>query len=282
MPGPADNDDAPRWEPPAPSRRVPAPPAGGQRRGPRRGIPRWAPPTAAAPGARPGRAAAVTRREPAKPVSPFAGPFVWWSTHPWIVVWTLVLLVPGAAVALRLVDESEHEALVSPLAWAFVSLFVAALALGALKSARRSPLRLALGLGGSLAAAGLLVWPVMDVTLGRVACPRRAGSDLGTSIATTALEAWSLRNAGGAAWRDGRAAGAWNDRARAYGLLDYQLVDRGCWERVAPVDGARTWHEFRVTVRPRDGETPLSKVVVVHAAAGAEGWRITGIEGPLP
>ncbi|HEX9820765.1 MAG TPA: hypothetical protein VGD07_14275 [Methylomirabilota bacterium] len=215
-------------------------------------------------------------------MSPFARPFVWWSVHPWLVVWTLVLLVPGAAVALRLVDESGHRVLVRPLAWAFAILFVAALALGALKSARRSTVRLALGLGGSLAAVGLLVWPVMNVTLGRTACPRRAGSDLGTSIAATALEAWSLRNAGDAAWRNGRAAGAWNDRTRAYGLLDYRLVASGCWERVAPVDGSRTWHEFRVTVRPRDGETLLSKVVVVHAAAGAEGWKITGIEGPLP
>jgi hypothetical protein len=277
MPGPPDDDDAPRWEPPAPSTEVPRwePP-------PAEEIPRWTPP-AAAP-LRPGLEAAAPpaeRAAPAKPVSLFARPFVWWKTHPWIVVWALVLLVPGLAVALRVVDESEHQAFVAPLAWAFLALGVAALVVGVLASAGRSAARAALGVGGALAVAGLLLWPVTRVTLGRTPCPPRAGPDLGAPIAAAALKAWRQGAAGDARWQQGRADAAWNDRARAFGLLDYRLVDSGCWERVAPVDGTRTWHEFRVTVQ-RGGETPLSKVVVVHTAAGTEGWKITAVEGPLP
>jgi hypothetical protein len=64
-------------------------------------------------------------------------------------------------------------------------------------------------------------------------------------------------------------------------LLDYQLVDTGCWERVAPIDVTSTWHEFRVTVQGRD-QAALSKSVVVHTALGTGGWKITAIEGPLP
>ncbi|HEU4371098.1 MAG TPA: hypothetical protein VFV05_23000 [Methylomirabilota bacterium] len=211
-----------------------------------------------------------------------ARPFVWWGSHPWIVVWGLVLLLPGVVVLLRLVDESRHEAFVSPLAWAFGLLSVAALALGALTSARRSAVRTALGLGSALAAAAFLLWPVTQVTLGRTACPARAGRDLGASMAMAALQAWRERGTGDAAWQGGRADTGWTERARRHALLDYQLVESGCWERVAPVDGTRTWHEFRVTVRRREDDTPLSKVVLIHAAAGAAGWKLTGIDGPLP
>jgi hypothetical protein len=55
----------------------------------------------------------------------------------------------------------------------------------------------------------------------------------------------------------------------------------GCWERIAPIDASRTWHEFQVTVRNGDQDA-LSKTVVVHTAASLDGWKITGVEGPLP
>ena len=83
------------------------------------------------------------------------------------------------------------------------------------------------------------------------------------------------------AWVDGIRA---RDRAtlgRAVTLLEYQLVGSGCWERVAPIDATRTWHEFRVTVRG-SGRAALAKSVVVHTAVGSDGWKITAIEGPLP
>ena len=78
-----------------------------------------------------------------------------------------------------------------------------------------------------------------------------------------------------------QADAGWHERAGAVSLVDYQLVETGCWERVAPIDGSRTWHEFRVTVQGRD-QAALSKSVVVHTAAGPDGWKITAIEGPLP
>lgn len=197
-------------------------------------------------------------------------------------MWVLVLLIPGVAVLLRSIDESAYGALVSPLAWAFGVLSAAALVLGVLASARRSAFRMALGLGGALTAVALLLWPVTHVTLGRTACPKRAGPNLGASIATAALQAWRERATGDAAWQGGRVDAGWTERARRYALLDYQLVESGCWERVAPVDGTRTWHEFRVTVRQREDNTRLSKTVLIHAAAGAAGWKLTGIDGPLP
>jgi hypothetical protein len=197
------------------------------------------------------------------------------------VVWALVLLIPGLAVLLRVVDESRHVAFVRPLAWAFVVLFATALGVAMLASARRSLLRVALGLAACLAVAGILLWPVTRVTLGRTACPSRAGPDLGAPIAAAAMAAWRAGGVNDAGWRGGRADAPWSDRARSLGLIDYQLVASGCWERVAPVDGTRTWHDFRVTVRQGDN-TPLSKVVIVHTAAADEEWTITAIEGPLP
>jgi hypothetical protein len=210
-----------------------------------------------------------------------ARPFIWWRAHPWIVMWALVLVIPLVAVALRLLDESEHEAFVSPLAWAFAVSVVAALVVATLARGPRSPLRLALGLGAPLLAAGMLLWPVTQVTLGRTPCPPRAGSDLGAPIAAAALEAWRAGKTGDAGWHGGRADATWIARAGALGVIESSLVDSGCWERVAPVDGSRTWHEFRVTVRQGKGN-PLSKVVVVHTARAAAGWKITAIEGPLP
>jgi hypothetical protein len=200
----------------------------------------------------------------------------------WLVAWVLVLLIPVATLALRLLDASAYAALVSPLAWGFAGLIGAALAAAGLASWRRSGLRAALGLAAVLAVAGLLLWPLTHVTLGRTPCPPRAGDELGAAVAVVALGAWRERGTSHAAWQAGWTDPGWSARARSGRLLDFGRVGSGCWDRVAPVDATRTWHEFRVTVQGRDDPSPLSKVVVVHTAAVAEGWKITAIEGPLP
>jgi len=223
----------------------------------------------------------TTRVAPPPKISPFARPFVWWAGHPWIPLWVLVCLAPGAVLALRTGDESGYETLVQPLAWAFVALFVVALGLAMVASARRSVTRLAFGTIAAVAALGVLLWPVTRVTLGRTMCPARAGTDLGSAVAAGALGAWQRGAPGGEGWRNAQADGGWRDRSRAVSLLDYQLVETGCWERVAPIDVTSTWHEFRVTVQGRD-QAALSKSVVVHTALGTGGWKITAIEGPLP
>lgn len=127
-----------------------------------------------------------------------------------------------------------------------------------------------------------LLWSLTNVTLGRTACPTRAGTDLGRRVATAALAAWwQAGESGDTAWRGGQVDPVWRERTRTTALTDFQLTVSGCWERVAPLDGTRTWHEYRVTVQ-EDGRAALSKVVVVHTAANARDWKITGIEGPLP
>lgn len=279
------DDDAPRWElpgwePPAglPTDAVP-------RWEPEREVPRWqpdpGPATRARTGARNGTATAPTHGVSPRKTSPVARPFVWWAAHPWIVVWTLVFLAPAAVVALRALDESGLATLVRPLAWCLAALFVMALVLAMLVSARRSVTRLVLGTVGALATLAAVLWPVTQVTLGRTACPPRAGADLGVPVASAAIDAWQHGVPGDEGWRNARADDAWRDRSRAVTVLEYRLAETGCWERAAPIDATRTWHEFRVTVR--DGtQTALSKSVVVHTAVGSNGWKITAIEGPLP
>jgi hypothetical protein len=306
MPGPSDDvprwqppsqssDDVPRWVPPAPARDVPVwepqtpartdavprwqPEAETPTWEPEVEVPRWQPP--ATP-----RAAEVETESPrrapgTKPVSPFVRPFAWWGRHPWLVVWVAVGLVPVAVVVLRVVDEWGFERLVSPLQWLFLGLFALVLVRGALFSAGRSRARLAVGLAGALAATAALLWPVTQVTFGRVICPERAGADLGIPAAAAAVQAWQRGDPAATAWRGGEPAPAWVEKSRAITLLDYQMVDTGCFERVAPIDATQTWHDFRVTIK--EGErAPLSKVVVIRTAAESGGWKITGIEGPLP
>ena len=270
---PSEPEEVPRWQPPAPSREVP-------RWDPTADVPRWQPPSAATPGARFDEEPAA-RRPPVKRVSPFALPFVWWSAHPWFFVWACVFLAPAGVVLLRAADESGLERYVAPLQWTLLVIFAIVLLRGVLFSARRSALRLGLGLLAVIGAVTLLLWPLTRVTLGRVTCPARAGTDLGVPVAATAIEAWQRGEAGDAAWRGSDPDPTWRDKARAIRLLDYQLVESGCFERVAPIDARHTWHDFRVTIR--EGErAPLSKVVVVHTDAAGDGWKITAIEGPLP
>jgi hypothetical protein len=289
--GDRDDDDAPRWELPVydPAEEIPR--WEPEREG-RREVPRWQPGRAATPRAAPPRGAtsrasstraagALPAREPAKRGPFYAAPFAWWTAHPWPVLWALVLLAPLAALLLRVLDESALVAVVTPAVWGLVLLFAIALGLALVASARRSPFRLVLGGVGALVALAVLLWPVTRVTLGRTICPLRAGPDLGAGIAAGALEAWQGGNGGNGGWREGRPDDTWQERTRAAGLVDYQLVATGCWERVAPIDTSRTWHEFRVTVRDAERQ-PLSKTVVIHTAAGGDGWKITAIEGPLP
>ena len=50
---------------------------------------------------------------------------------------------------------------------------------------------------------------------------------------------------------------------------------------MAPIDAHRTWHDFRVTIPEGEGAL-LLKIVVVHTVTESGGWKITGVEGPLP
>jgi hypothetical protein len=197
------------------------------------------------------------------------------------VLWLVVFALPLVAIAMRVLDESDHQALVAPLGWIFVVLAATAVAVAAVVRWPRSAARTALGLGGAVVVAVILLVPVTRVTFGRTPCPSRAGPELGAPVAAGALEAWRGGDSGSAGWRDGVVDAGWSERARTFRVLDHQLVQSGCWERVAPVDDRFTWHEFRVTVqRPEDNS--LSKIVIVHTERGGEGWKITAIEGPLP
>ena len=285
MPGPSEDvprwqppaepsEDVPRWTPPGPSSEVP-------RWDPMADVPRWEPPAGGgAVGAR-FDTDAPERRAPVKKVSPFALPFVWWSAHPWVFAWAGVVLTPAGVLLLRVVDEYGYERVVEPLQWTLLALLAVVILRGALSSARRSATRMALGLVAAAGAVAILLWPVTQVTLGRVICPARAGSDLGVQAAAVAVEAWKRGATGAAAWRGGEPDPAWGEKAGAIRLIDYQLVESGCFERVAPIDAHQTWHDFRVTIKEGD-RAPLSKVVVVRTAAESGGWKITGIQGPLP
>jgi hypothetical protein len=271
----AGNDDDPRWELPVwnpssedLSRWKPEPPE----------RPVW--PRRSSPPA-PSAAPAVARRESPPRSAPVARPFVWWADHAWVVVWVLVFLAPGVALLLRAIDDASFASAVSPLVWIMVVLFVVVLGMAMLVSAARSVVRAMLRAAASLAAIGLVLWFVTASTLGRTQCPRHAGPDLGASSAAGALGGWQTGESSDALWRAGSSSAAWIERTRGTGLVDYRLIDSGCWERIAPVDITRTWHEFRVTVQTAGG-APISKVVVVNTAANAGGWQVTEIEGPLP
>jgi hypothetical protein len=282
MSGPS--EDVPRWQPPAretPLRTDPWEPSAD--------VPRWDPGADAPPrppAARAGVGAriesdAAERRAPVERVPLAARPLRWWGAHPWAIAWVGVFLAPAAVLLLRFVDEYGYERFVAPLQWTLIALLALLLVRAVLFSARRSVVRLVLGLAAAGGALGLLLWPVTQITLGRVICPARAGADLGVRSAAVALDAWQRGEAGDAAWHAADPAPAWREKARSISLLDYRLVESGCFERAAPIDTHHTWHDFRVTIK--EGErAPLSKVVVVHTAVEGDGWKITGIEGPLP
>ena len=288
---PSPSDDAPRWVPPAPATEASRwePPAPDETSTwTTVDVPRWDPARvrrrqasgAVSAGPRPETAAPQPRLH-AKKSSWLARPLDWWSAHPWVVAWAGVLLIPVSVVLLRALDEWDFQQAVTPLGWALSALLAVALLRAVLFSARRSTARLALGLAAALVAIVLLLWPVTQVTLGRVMCPARGGTDLGVRVAALALEAWQRGGTADAAWHGGQTDAAWRDKSRTTRLLAYQRVESGCFERVAPIDATRTWHDFRVTVK-EGGRAALSKVVVVRTAAEGGGWKITGIDGPLP
>jgi hypothetical protein len=208
-------------------------------------------------------------------------PFAWWGNHPWVIVWMSVFLAPFMVLFLRVVDESWSPRLVEPLEWALWVFFALALVLGLLVTSRKSAARALGGLLFAVLAVGILVAPLTHVALGRGSCPARAGKDLGVAVAATVLEAWQSGQPGGEAWRGGEPEASWQERARRISLLDYRLVDSGCWERVAPISTSTTWHEFRVTVKEPE-RALLSKVVLVHTVKDGEGFKVTAVDGPLP
>ncbi|MBI4634778.1 MAG: hypothetical protein HY727_00380 [Candidatus Rokubacteria bacterium] len=217
------------------------------------------------------------RRQPPRRETPIE----WWKKHPWAVVWFGVFLAPFAVLALRLVQEFELDTVVTSLQWVFLLLFLALLVIAVALTAPRSIVRSAGGLLLAVAGVALLLAPMTLVTLGRAACPPRAGSDLGRITAATLLDAWRGGEAGGPAWKTGDAAPAWRDRTGSTKLLEYQRVGSGCWERVAPIVATSTWHEFRVTVKEAEAE-PLVKVVVVRTVNDGTTWKVVGVDGPIP
>ena len=211
----------------------------------------------------------------------YAAPLVWWTEHPWIVVWIAVCLSPFVVVLLRLLDDAGYRGMVGPLQWLAIALIVILLVTGVVVTWRRSAVRAVSGLVVAVGGLLLLVLPTTNVVLGRTACPARAGQELGLGTAIAVVEAWSTGEAGDAVWSGGQASPAWKERVRQLRLEEFRLIDSGCWERVAPVRESPTWHEFRVTVR--EGTlAPLSKILLVHVATEDGGWKVTGIDGPLP
>jgi hypothetical protein len=288
MPGPS--DDIPRWQPPEPSddapRWVPPPPSSD--------VPRWEPPAAPVDTTpppkrpRPRRESAPQRaperlpsRAPARAATLPTRPLNWWGRHPWALVWALVILAPLTVILLRVLDDSGYDRLLVPLAWGMVALLLMALAVAVPPTARRSVPGAVLGLATVLVVLSVLLWSATRVTLGHTECPERAGVDRGGPVAVSLLEAWKHGKAGDAGWHDAAAAGLWRDRIDVMRLIDYQLIDSGCWERLAPVDVTRTWHEFRVRIEARERQ-PLSKVIVVHTESKRGDWKIRSVEGPMP
>jgi hypothetical protein len=209
------------------------------------------------------------------------GPLVWWRRHPWAVVWISIFLTPLAVILLRFLDESGYFRMVTPLQWLLLAYFVGTLLFATLRTAARSSMRMLIGLGAALAGFGVLLWPMVWLTIGRTSCPSRAGKELGLTTAASVFENWKQGATDGAAWRAGTVDAAWADKRKDLALLEYNLVDSGCWDRFAPIAAGVTWHEFRVSVQ-RPDQTALSKIVIVHTAETREGWRITAVEGPLP
>lgn len=290
MPGPP--DDAPRWQPPEASddvpRWVPPPPSSD--------VPRWEPPAAPVDttpppelkSSRPRRERAP-QREPKGPASRASAraatlptrPLHWWRRHPWALVWAFVILAPLAVILLRVLDESGYDWLLAPVTWGMAALLLIMLAVAVPLTARRSVSRAALGLAVVFLVLGVLLWSLTRAGLGHTQCPGRAGVDRGVPVAVSLLEAWARGEAGAGGWHGAAAADAWRDKIGTIRLIDYQLVDSGCWERLAPVDVTRTWHEFRVRVEAGERQ-PLSKLIVVHTESKRGDWKIRSVEGPLP
>jgi hypothetical protein len=220
------------------------------------------------------------RRPARKAVAVYAAPFVWWSRHPWVVLWACVFLTPPAMLTLRVLDDTDWARLVRPLLGVFGVIFVVALTVALMLGVRRSAIRALAGGIGALLGVALLLVPMLHV-IGQRFCPARMGTDRGIQTSAEMLEAWKSGAGLPEVWSSSDVGEDWKRRAADLALLEYRLVDSGCWERMAPVATTRTWHEFRVTVRQGDTD-PLSKILTVHTVAAGAGWKIAEVEGPQP
>ena len=252
MPGPSDDvprwqppepsDDAPRWEPPPPSERCAA--LGAARSRASETVRRREPPPSTPATADQASRARRGRRRP-RPREGGRGPGG--GVIRGRSCGRSSSSAPAAVFLLRVLDESGYDGLLVPIEWALAALFVAVLVVAVLSTVQRSAVRAVLGVVAVLAVLVVLLWPLTRVTLDHTPCPARAGVDRGVPAAVSALASWERGEADDTAWRGGTAAPGWRDTVRGIRLIDYQLVDSGCWERVAPVDvGA---HVARV---PRD------------------------------
>jgi hypothetical protein len=205
-------------------------------------------------------------------------PFAWWRRHAWTPVWIAVVLTPAALLALRLIDDTTVALLVPSALVLTVLLFLAIVGTAVRTSARRSLPRALVGGGGAVLAAALLALPMTHV-IGQRACPEHMGPDRGVQVTTQMFDAWRKAAPPPAdIWTSAAVADAWKARVDKLALVDYKLVESGCWERLAPVTTGQTWHEFRVTVRRGDGDR-FSKIVTVYTRAARDGWAIAEIEG---
>jgi len=205
---------------------------------------------------------------------------VWWRRHAWIPVWIAVFLTPVALLLLRLIDDTSVAVLLRPVLFVMVVLFLALVAVAVRTSAPSSLARALAGGGSALLAAALVALPMIHV-IGQRSCPERMGVDRGIQVSMQMLDAWRKGEPPPAeVWGAAAVADAWKAHVGKLRLLDYRLIDSGCWERLAPVATNETWHEFRATVQ--QGEDRFSKVMTVHTRATRGGWAVAEIEGPEP
>ena len=192
-----------------------------------------------------------------------------------------MLLTPAVLFALRLADDTDAAVLVSPVIVVTALLFLLILGIAVRASAARSMSRALSGGAAALIVAGLLVLPMIQV-IGRRACPERMGPDRGLQAASHVFDGWRNHQAPPATlWQNASVAREWSARIDKLVLMDYRLVESGCWERLAPVTTRTTWHEFRVTLQRPDGDR-FSKLITVHTRASRGEWRVAEIEGPEP
>ncbi len=208
-------------------------------------------------------------------------PGLWWRRHAWVPVWLTVFLTPAALLSLRVLDDIGIVHLIPAMLLTLCGLFVIMLGVAVVTSASRSKARALAGGASAVAAAVLLVLPMIHV-IGQRACPPWMGEDRGVDASLQMLEAWRRGEpAPNELWTNGSIADLWKPRAATAALLDYKLVATGCWERLAPVPAKLTWHEFRVTVQ-KEGADAFSKTLTVHTVATGDGWRISEVDGPDP
>ena len=189
------------------------------------------------------------------------------------------MLTPGLLFGLRLLDDSALALVLEPLLVVLALVFLVIVAAAARRSAGHSLPRAVAGAAGALILVALIVWPMTHV-FGQRSCPDRMGPDRGLQVSLRMLDAWQ----GGKTppvdiWTSPAVADAWQKRARTITLVDYKLIDSGCWERLAPVTTGQTWHQFRATVRQGAGDG-FSKTLTVHTSAAWGGWTISEVEGP--